>query len=122
LGFALATRGEPREAIDAYRRAAALAPGDYEVWYNLGNTYLDSARFEEVLKDPIGLIDRIYKHFEMDFSDEARERMETFLRENPRHKHGSHKYTLEDFGLDAERDGKYFEEYCDLFKIRGNKA
>jgi len=42
---------------------------------------------------------------------EARERMARFLKNHARDKHGAHRYTLEDFGIDAERDAQDFEEY-----------
>jgi hypothetical protein len=44
--------------------------------------------------------------------------IEKWLKENPRHKHGVHKYSPEDFGLtqaDIEnRFSRYFNEYGDL--------
>jgi len=106
-----------KQQVELWKRNLGRAIQAREALSNKGDQFFD-VQFEEVLKDPIGLIERIYAHFEMEFTDEARECMETFLRENPRHKHGSHKYTLEDFGLDAKLDGKHFEQYCDLFKIR----
>jgi hypothetical protein len=74
-------------------------------------------QFEDVVRDPVGLIARIYEFFDLPFSDEARTCMETYLRANPRDKHGVHRYSLEDFGLDRERDGPRFERYCRRFDI-----
>ena len=39
-GAALAARGRYTEAIDAYLKAADLAPGYTKVQYNLGNAYV----------------------------------------------------------------------------------
>lgn len=75
-------------------------------------------RFEEVTRDPVALIARIYAHFGLVFSDRARERMERYLQSHPRGEHGEHRYSLEDFGLDAERDGPRFRDYCDRFGLR----
>ena len=67
-------------------------------------------------KDPIGVIEQIYAHFGLRLSDEARKRMEMFLAANPRGKYGSHRYSLEDFGLTHE-DGRLFEAYRERFRI-----
>ncbi|HPG27591.1 MAG TPA: sulfotransferase, partial [Myxococcota bacterium] len=46
----------------------------------------------EVVGDPIACVERIYRHFEIDFSPEARERMQRYLREHPKDEHGVHRY------------------------------
>jgi hypothetical protein len=74
-------------------------------------------RFDEVLADPIALIERIYRHFGLTLGGEARARMEAFLCDNPRGRHGSHRYSLKDFGLDPAREGPRFAEYCERFGI-----
>ncbi len=79
-------------------------------------------QFEDVLKDPIGLIGKIYDHFEIEFTPTARLAMETFLAANPRGSRGAHKPTLEDFGLDAARDGALFEEYRNRFDIPSSRT
>ncbi len=79
------------------------------------------AHFEDVVRDPIGLIERIYDHFDLSLSDEARGRMRAFLGANPRGKRGSHHYTLEDFGL-TPNDGRRFEAYRERFSIAAETA
>ncbi len=74
--------------------------------------------FEEVIEDSIHCVQRIYEHFEMDFSSEAKDCMTDFLAENQRHKHGVHKYTLEMFGLDEDELTDLFAEYCQRFNIK----
>jgi len=75
------------------------------------------AQFEDVVADPIGLIARIYEHFGLSLGDEARTRMRAYLRDNRRGKYCAHEYSLEDFGLDRERDGSRFAHYCRRFEI-----
>jgi hypothetical protein len=74
-------------------------------------------QFEDVVKDPIDVIGRIYAHFEIPFHDPARRRMEAFVAANPRGRLGAHRYCLEDFGLDREHERRRFAEYCDRFSI-----
>jgi hypothetical protein len=75
-------------------------------------------RFEEVTKDPVALIGRIYAHFGLTLSDRALERMECYVRSHPRGEHGEHRYSVEDFGIDVERDGLRFRDYCERFHLR----
>ena len=56
-------------------------------------------QFSDIITDPIAIIDNLYKHFGFDFSTEARQAMQHYLDHRPRDKHGTHQYTLEDFGL-----------------------
>jgi hypothetical protein len=70
--------------------------------------------FAELLKDPIAMVGRIYAHFGLELGAEAEARMRRFLDENPQGKHGTHSYTLEQFGLDpaAERERyRFYQEY-----------
>ncbi len=47
LGLARRQRGKYEEAVEAFRRAAALAPRDKEILKNLGRAYLEAIRIEE---------------------------------------------------------------------------
>ena len=73
--------------------------------------------FTDITKNPIAVVERIYRHFGGHLGDTARQRMRRFLRTNPRGKHGVHRYTLEDFGLDRERDGSRFDDYRRRFGL-----
>jgi hypothetical protein len=73
--------------------------------------------FADVVKDPIAVVARIYEHFGIELHDEARSRMQAFLLGNPRGKRGAHRYSLEDFGLEGERGGQRFADYCEHFGI-----
>ena len=73
--------------------------------------------FAEILKDQVGMAQRIYAHFGMPMSDEARQRMRAFIAGNPRDRHGTHRYTLEQFGLDRETERARYRFYQDYFKV-----
>jgi hypothetical protein len=72
-------------------------------------------RYCDLMSDPVGVIERIYSRFGRRLSEAARTRMMGYSRDNARHKHGVHEYSLERFGLDRSvvREGcaAYMEEY-----------
>ena len=47
------------------------------------------------------------------------ERARRYLAANPRHKHGAHRYRLEDFGLDEATVNHHFAAYRDWLAGRG---
>ena len=53
----------------------------------------------------------MYRYFGFEFSDELRQKMQTYLDNRPRDKHGKHEYSAGDYGLDPERDGEQFSAY-----------
>ena len=79
---------------------------------------LDPARFldvsyERMVADPISTICEACRHFGYDFSPEYEARARCYISENPRHKHGAHRYRLEDFGLDEASVNRHFADYRD---------
>ncbi len=56
-------------------------------------------RFADLVADPLAVVERLYAASGRALHDEARGRMQRYLADNPRGKHGAHRYTLEDFGL-----------------------
>jgi hypothetical protein len=71
--------------------------------------------YEDVLKNPVEVVARIYSYFDIPFSNELRQRMETFVARNPRGQFGAHRYSLEDFGLDRPTESARFAEYQERF-------
>ena len=74
--------------------------------------------FEQLMQDPIDCVRKIYEYFDYEMSPEMELRMMRHMQEKPRHKHGVHRYTLEQFGLDAETLNRVFEPYCDRFQVQ----
>lgn len=68
-------------------------------------------QFSDIITDPIAIIDNLYRHFDFDFTLEARQAMQNYLNHRPRDKHGTHQYTLKDFGLSREEHTHLFQEY-----------
>ncbi|MCB1706047.1 MAG: sulfotransferase [Halioglobus sp.] len=74
-------------------------------------------QFDDMLSDPIAVCESLYKHFDFDFSDEVRQAMQAYLESRPRDKHGSHHYSLEQFGLSQRQHGELFADYCKRFGL-----
>ncbi len=73
--------------------------------------------FRDLVGREIEQVQRIYEHFELTLSPEAEARMRRFLAENPRDKHGTHRYSLAFAGLDAERLRPAFADYQKRFGV-----
>ena len=73
--------------------------------------------YEDIEARPLEAVEQVYDFLGWTLSDEARTRMQAFLDANPKNKHGAHRYTLEQFGLDATREQARFAAYCERFDI-----
>ena len=73
--------------------------------------------FEDVVADPIAALRGAYERFDMPWEADAEARMRAFLRDNPRGKHGTHRYELDDFGLKLGEIRERFAAYCDAYDV-----
>lgn len=71
--------------------------------------------YEDLVADPLESVQRIHDHFGLEFTSGHRQRCEQWLAANPRHKHGVHKYSLEQFGLTEQRIDELYGFYTDRF-------
>jgi len=82
----------------------------------------DPARFVDVthddfVDDSLGVVKRVYRHFGMGISWSAQAAFEEHVAANPRGKHGSHEYSLEEYGLDPAAVRERFASYVERFRI-----
>jgi hypothetical protein len=73
--------------------------------------------FDEIISNPISAIEAMYEHFAFEFTEEAQSAMVNYLKNRPRNKHGTHNYTLQQFGLSQEQHGPLFKVYCQRFGL-----
>jgi hypothetical protein len=78
------------------------------------NRVLDIAYRDTVL-DPVGTVKRIHEHFDLPFSDEHANRIRQHMAHNPQGKHGAHKYSAAEFGLDPDELKGLMPEYRKRF-------
>ena len=72
---------------------------------------------EEIVRDPIACVERVYAYFGLDLSEDARRRMHLYLDQHPRDEFGTHRYSLEAFGLDEAVVNERFKGYRERFGI-----
>jgi hypothetical protein len=68
-------------------------------------------QFAELMRDEVAMVRRIYAHFDLGLSGEVEALMRRFLTENPREKHGRHRYTLAAAGLDEPTERRRYAAY-----------
>ena len=73
---------------------------------------------EEIVRDPIACVERIYRHFSLDLTDEARERMRAYVAAHPKDEFGTHRYSLRAFGLDEDGVNAAFKGYRERFGVK----
>jgi hypothetical protein len=73
--------------------------------------------FEDTLRDPVGVISRIYEHFGLEMTPQVAQAAREYLAANSRDKHGVHTYSLTDFGLDRDEVDEAFAAYRQRFHV-----
>jgi Sulfotransferase family len=76
--------------------------------------FLDLA-YRDVTENAEAVIARIYRHIGMALSDIAKDSMRKWEKEVDQHDIGAHRYSLEDFGLNAEQTDSKARAYIDRF-------
>jgi hypothetical protein len=71
----------------------------------------------EIVGSPMASVEKIYRHFDLELRPEARERMQAYLARHPKDEFGAHRYSLEDFALDADEVDAAFKGYRERFGI-----
>jgi hypothetical protein len=75
--------------------------------------------YDDLLREPLVEIQRIYEFVDLEFTPEAKAAMERWQIENQRDKRPSHDYHLEDFGLTEQGIRHDFARYRNHFIERG---
>ena len=79
--------------------------------------HFHDVHYRSLLHDPMAAVDGIYRRFGFRLTEEARARMHAYLANNTQHKHGEHRYSLGDFGLDAHAVTARFKRYDEQFQV-----
>lgn len=73
--------------------------------------------YQDMVEDPITVIREIYKHFDYEYQPQIEEDIKKWLNDNPKNKHGSHRYSLEEFGFQEKELKSIFEPYLKYFNF-----
>lgn len=75
-----------------------------------GQLFVDCSQ-QEFVEQPMALVERVYREFDLTFSSAARGAMQAHVDANPKGKHGKHEYDLASFGLTREMIDQRFAFY-----------
>lgn len=78
-----------------------------------GATGLDvlDVDYRRLVADPVGTVLSIYDHFRLEPAPGFVDAMRAHLTEHPQHRHGTHRYSLEQFSLDGDELSERFAPY-----------
>ena len=72
---------------------------------------------QALIQDPMHTIQKIYDHFDLPFGQGAEKRMQTWLRDNPRSRFGTHSVSTEVLGLNPGQEKERFGFYLAQFDL-----
>ena len=73
--------------------------------------------YYDLIRDPIGQVQRIYEVAGIDFDDQARELADQYVAANPQNRFGKHNYQLDHFGLSQQIMDETFAAYREAYAI-----
>lgn len=106
-----------REQLDRWGWALDRSLGARDKMPDKADQIVD-LRFNDLIQDPLAAVEGIYERFGWPIDEDVRHRMRTFLDDNPRGKHGTHRYTLDMFGLSPDEVNERMASYADRFDLR----
>lgn len=74
-------------------------------------------RYRDLVVDPIGTVRRVYERFAIPFTTIAETRMQRYLADTPKDKHGAHVYSLTRFGLNPDEERERYRAYRERFLL-----
>ena len=74
--------------------------------------------YTDLTASPLSAVKRIYRLLGWSFPSSVQAAMRSYLAENPKDVYGTHRYSLQRFGLDPGEEANRFARYCARFRIR----
>ena len=71
--------------------------------------------YADLFADPVAMVKKIYAKFGLEYTTEFEERMKVYLETNKQGKYGRHQYSLEEYGLSAEKICQDYEAYMNAY-------
>src|SRR6266481_5837289 len=105
-----------REAIDYWSATMDKFLNERD---RLASNRICDIEFDEISRDPIAAIRRIYDYFGWSLSKRAEQRMRTLVASHAERQPGNHRYHLSQFGSSAEEVLNAFAPYCQRYDVAG---
>jgi hypothetical protein len=83
----------------------------------LANNRICDVEYDEISREPIAAVRRVYDHFGWALSREAEQRMRSLVASHAQRQPGNHRYHLSQFGSSAEEVLSAFGPYCQRFGL-----
>jgi hypothetical protein len=83
------------------------------------NSILD-VDYDDLVERPLVEMQRIHEFIGLEWNANAEARTQEWIGDNPQHKYGTHRYELEDFGLDVDEIDARFKHYREHFYVSVN--
>lgn len=74
-------------------------------------------QYVDLMTDPVGAIENTYDALGLDFDAAMADRIRAYLAARPQDKHGKHRYSAADFGLETDQIRKDFAPYTEAFNV-----
>ncbi|WP_198351008.1 sulfotransferase family protein [Flavisphingomonas formosensis] len=74
--------------------------------------------FPDFVQDQFAVVEAIYRAFDLPMSEEGARRMKAFIADNPQGKHGIHRYSPEEYGIDPAVVRQRLRPYIQRFDLR----
>ena len=103
-----------REQLDAWTWGMQRV---MEVRARVPDDRVVDVHYEDTVAKPVETVERVYEHLGLPYTDEVAAGVRSYLDDNPRDKHGSHSYSLEEFGLDRTEVDAAFAGYRERFGV-----
>ncbi len=104
------------------RKALKMVRHSMDIREMIGPEHFMDVQYANLMSDAAGEVSRIYDFLGVPFKADTRGRVEKWVRDNPQHRHGKHRYRLEDFGLLKGEIEQMFDTYRKRFTIAEEKS
>lgn len=122
VGIGTEAMGEAAVARDWMERISVGVARATAFRADLADDNVFDLPYVELVDDAVSSVERIYQHFGLELSDLGRWRIEAYLNENPKGRHGKHTYSAEQFGLSATVIGERFADYTATYEVPTERA
>jgi hypothetical protein len=103
-----------REAIDYWSETMKKFLRERD---RLENNRVCDVQYDEIRREPIRAVRRIYEYFDWSLSHEAERRMRALIASQANRQSANHRYDLSQFGSSAEEVLSLFAPYCERFGL-----
>lgn len=107
--------GESSDPVEAGRQTSGTLEHDLNRCLAVRDTLAREAfidiDFRDTVRDPVGVVERIYRHIGLPMTESARRQIGEYMASHPREGRPKHEYSLEQFGFTRAEIERRFAEY-----------